>query len=222
MDNSQYRGEYSMIVPDRIYAQYRNKPDTVNWLSIVPAVSLDLEKCFDDIRNSYNIDSSSGELLNIIGRVVVLDRSYEGYVVFDPDTYYGGDDVQYGGDDIQYETTGTVASGDVSDAVFRMLLRAKIAKNNSYATLDGIVEALEYITSSTNIRVVDHENMTFSISFGSLLNSVERFVLNTFDVVPRPQGVQFAGYTEETAITQWGGLFGWGDPRAAFGQYFGV
>lgn len=222
MDNSQYHGEHHMIVPDRIYAQYRNKPDTVKWLGIVSALSVSLDDCFEDIRNSYNIDISAGELLNIIGRIVVLDRSYEGFVVFEPDTYYGADDAQYGGYDSQYESTTTTASGDVSDSIFRMLIRAKIAKNNSDATLDGIVNALSYITSASNIRIVDNEDMTFSVSFGSLLTNVERFVLNTFDVVPRPQGVQFAGYTEETAITQWGGLYAWGDSRAKFGQYFGV
>ena len=100
--------------------------------------------------------------------------------------------------------------------------KAKIEKNNNDATLDGIVSAISFITDVTSVRVIDHEDMTFSVSFGSQLNDAERLVFNLFDILPRPQGVKFLGYTEETAITQFGGIFGWGDSRATFGQYFGA
>ncbi len=123
---------------------------------------------------------------------------------------------------IQWESSGQTVNDTVSDAIFRTLIKAKIAKNNSDATLDGVVDALLYITNAAPIRVVDNEDMTMSLSFGSELDDITRFVLNTFDIVPRPQGVMFLGYTEEPAITQWGGIYGWGDSRAQYGQFFGV
>ena len=211
-------------MPNRIYAQYADKPKAVAWYNITPNMAQPLFDTFDAVRMSYNIDTAVGAQLDVIGRIVVIDRGFELFVVFDPDTYFGGsgDACQFGGIDSQFESTGSVLSQEVSDAIFRVLIRAKIAKNNNDATLDDIASALSFITESSPIRVVDNENMTMSVSFGSELTDIERFVFNTFDVVPRPQGVRFLGYVEETAITQFGGAFGFGDTRASFGFYFGA
>lgn len=211
-------------MPNRIYAQYADKPKAIAWYNITPTMAQPLFDTFDAVRMSYDIDTAVGAQLDVIGRIVVIDRGFESFVVFDPDTYFGGsgDACQFGGIDSQFESTGSVLSQEVSDAIFRVLIRAKIAKNNNDATLDGIASALSFITESSPIRVVDNENMTMSVSFGSELTDIERFVFNTFDVVPRPQGVRFLGYVEETAITQFGGAFGFGDTRASFGFYFGA
>ncbi len=208
----------------RIYAQYADKPKAVQWYNITPTIGDEISNVYEMVRNTYDIDAAVGAQLDVIGRIVVIDRGFESFVVFDLDTYFGGDGLapQFGGVDSQFEPTGEVLSSEVSDAVFRILIRAKIAKNNSEATLDGVVGALSYITSSSNIKVIDNENMTMSVAFGSELTDIEKFVFNTFDVVPRPQGVQFLGYTEETSLTQFGGAFSWGDTRANFGFYFGA
>ena len=208
----------------RIYAQYRDKPKAVAWYNIVPSLGGQIADVYEQIRTSYNIDTASSDELDTIGRIVVIDRSYESSVTFNPDTFFGGDtlNTQFGGSDAQFETTGSTVTNEISDAIYRVLIKAKIAKNNSDATLDGVVKALSYITNINPVSVVDNEDMTFSVSFGSELSDIERFVFNTFDILPRPQGVQFLGYTEETAITQFGGQFGFGDTRATFGQYFGA
>lgn len=208
----------------RIYSQYADKPKAVKWYNIVPDIADELFNVSEDVRTSYDIDLSVGAQLDVIGRIVVIDRSFESQVTYEVDTQFGGsnDQSQFGGIDSQFESTGTPISNEVSDAIFRVLLKAKIAKNNSDSTLDGIVHALSYITNSSPIQVIDNENMTFSVSFGTSLNDIERFVFDTFDIMPRPQGVKFLGYVDEDNITQFGGSFGWGDTRANFGQYFGV
>lgn len=208
----------------RIYAQYGDKPKAVKWLDIVPDMGEQISAVYEDVRNSYDIDANEGEQLNVIGRIVGIDRSFESQVFYDVDTYFGADNdaSQFGGIDSQFETTGKSISNDVSDSIYRVLLKAKIAKNNSDATLDGIVHALSYITSSSPIQVIDNEDMTFSVSFGSELTDIERFVFDTFDIMPRPQGVRFLGYVVEESITQFGGSFSWGDTRANFGLYFGA
>lgn len=211
-------------MPDRIYAQYRDKPKAVKWYNIVPTMASQIDDVYEAVRTSYNIDTNVGEQLDVIGRIVDIDRSYEAEIDFEVDTQYGSTSTesQYGGVNAQYNTTGSSIDEEVSDSIFRILIRAKIAKNNNEATLDGIVDALLTIVDVEEIRVIDNEDMTFSISFGSELTDVERFVFNTFDVIPRPQGVGFLGYVEETNITQFGGDLGFGDSRAGFGKYFGA
>jgi hypothetical protein len=210
-----------VISPNRTYAQYADKPKAVAWYGIVPTVATDIYNVYEQVRNTYDIDTQSGEQLNVIGRIVVIDRSFESQLYWDP-LQWGSTTSQFGGVGMQWTTSGTEINNTVSDAIFKVLIKAKISKNNNESTLDDIVEALEFITGVTPIRVVDNEDMTMSVSFGAPLNSTVRQVLNNFDIIPRPQGVQFIGYTEETAITQWGGQYGWGNERAQFGQFFGV
>lgn len=209
-------------MPNRIYAQYADKPKAVAWYGITPTMLEQLDAAAEAVRTSYNIDTALSQSLDVIGRIVVIDRGYESQIVIDG-IQWGQPAVQWGGINIQWQPTGMTLNQQVSDAVFRTLIRAKIIKNNSEATLDDVVAGLEFITGTSPIRVIDNEDMTFSVSFFSELDIVTRFVLNTFDIVPRPQGVRFLGYTEEPALTQWGGLFGWGSDRARFGpQFFGA
>lgn len=212
-------------MPNRIYAQYADKPKAVAWYGITPTMLEQLNEAAEAVRTSYNIDIATGQLLDVIGRIVVIDRGYESQVFFNPDTQFGAGNVaQFGGVGAQFESTGTTISDQVSDAIFRTLIRAKIVKNNSYATLDDVAAGLSFITGSSPVKVIDNEDMTFSVSFYSQLDDITRFVLNTFDIVPRPQGVRFLGYTEEPAITQFGGgeSSQFGNTRAQFGLYFGA
>lgn len=209
-------------MPNRIYAQYADKPKAVAWYGITPTMLEQLEVAAETVRTSYDIDTALSQSLDVIGRIVVIDRGYESQIVIDG-IQWGAPAAQWGGLDIQWQPAGLTLNKEVSDAIFQTLIRAKIIKNNSEATLDDVVAGLEFITGTSPIRVIDNEDMTFSVSFFSELDAITRFVLNTFDIVPRPQGVRFLGYTEEPALTQWGGLFGWGSDRARFGpQYFGA
>lgn len=198
----------------RMYAQYADKPKTVEWLNITPSMADSLFNASDNVRMSYYIDTAVGAQLDVIGRVVVIDRSYESQIVFTPDARFGA--TRFGGLSARFNNRGETVSNEVSDAIYRVLIRAKIAKNNSDATLDGIVKSLSYITNSNPITVVDNEDMTFSVSFGTELTSIERFVFDTFDVVPRPQGVRFLGYTETKSILRFGSGINFGDDRARF------
>lgn len=203
--------------PDRIYAQYRDKPKAVKWYNITRTIADELCNGFEQIRTSYDIDSAGTAELDVIGRIVNVSRSYESSIVFEPDDWGGA---QFGGAGIQFKSRSIEESSAVSDNIYRLLIKSKISKNNNPATLDGIAQSLQFITDVDSVTVTDHENMTMSVIFSSELSSTERFVLDTFDIVPRPQGVRFLGYTEGPSITQFGGRYEWGDERAQFGQFF--
>lgn len=205
--------------PNRVYGQYRNKPSARSWFNITPTISNELHTAFEDIRRMYNIDMNSGEQLNIIGRLVGATRSYESEMVFNPNAF-GKTTSQFGGE-TQFGSTSIPVNTEVSDQIYRILIRAKISRNNNDATIDNIIDALTFIIPIPNIKVIDNEDMTFRVSFGAQLDAVQRLVLDNFDVIPKPQGVRFAGYTEELMITSFGGLFDWGDERAQFGFTFG-
>lgn len=212
-----------VIAPDRIYGQYRGdvRPKIQQWYEITRTLGCELSTVAEAIRYSYDIDDATTYELDVLGRIVDISRSYEAEIELDP-TAFGKVDSQFGGVNQQFGAAKITASQDVNNQIYRILIKAKIAKNTSDATLDSIVSALNYIVPSPNTRVIDNEDMTFTVSFGAPLDSIQRFVLDTFDIIPRPQGVGFGGYVEETAITQFGDQFGFGDERAQFGFTFGA
>jgi len=221
MDGGEYYGEYHMItIPDRIYSQYRSKPKATGWFNITPAIAEQLTNVYDDVRNMYDIDAAGTAELNIIGRIVGISRSFESMIT--NDTYdWGGSVSQFGGSGVQFKSPTGLGGSTVSNDIYRMLIKAEIAKNNGDATIDNIIFALSNVIDVSAVSLIDYENMTFSVTLYSELTTTERFVLNTFDIVPRPQGVKFLGFIEQPSVTWWGGSYNWGDSRAQFGQYFG-
>lgn len=149
-----------MIAPNRVYAQYRDKPKALAWYNIVPTLAAEIETAFNGIRYSYDIDNNTGQALDVIGNIVDIGRV------------------------------------DNDDEVYRLLLRAKIAKNNSDATLDSIVTAIQFITGIENASVDDREDMTFTVEFAEPLTDQQRNIFNEYDLIPRPQGVNFLGFVE--------------------------
>lgn len=211
------------IAPDRIYGQYKGdiRPKLKRWYNITRTLGCELSSVAEEIRYSYDIDNATTFELDVLGRIVGIIRSFESSVELNPSAF-GKSTSQFGGQLTQFGASTLVNSQELSNEIYRILIKAKIAKNTSDATLDGIISALNYIVPSPNTIIVDNEDMTFSISFDTELTETQRFVLNTFDIIPRPQGVEFLGYVEEPGITEFGGPFGWGDPRAQFSFTFGV
>ena len=209
----------ALTIPTRIYSQYRGKPRAVAWYNITRTIGGQFADVFQDIRTSYNIDTATTDELNVIGRIVVMDRGYEGKIIFDPIRWGSGS--RWGGSGVRHMTPVGAGSMEVSNDIYRILLKAKIAKNNSDATIEGILQSIATITDINAVRLLDYEDMSFAVEFGETLDSVTRFVLNNFNVIPKPQGVRFTGYIETPLNTYWGGLYAWGDERASFNTYNG-
>ena len=212
------------IAPRRIYGQYRDetKPKVQAWYDITRELACPIWSNIDAVNLSYDIDSATTYELDVIGRIVGVSRSYELDITLYPSQFDGGTAAQFGGSSVQFGSTSVTDDQDVSNEIYRMLIRAKIAKNNSDATIESILESVSYIVSTPIMSLNDNEDMSFTISFSQPLSTIERLVLDNFDIIPRPQGVLFDGYIEETAITEFGGSFNWGDSRAQFGYTFGV
>jgi hypothetical protein len=178
---------------NRTYSQYRNKPKTTAWLNIVPTIADKFYQVYNDIAESWDIDTASSYELDVIGRIVGIDRSFEAL---------------------------TVASGFDNDEVYRMLIRAKIARNTTDCTSDGIIKAVRFIVGIEEFRIVNNEDFTFSVEFEDSLTPIQRYVLATFEVVPTAQAVNFLGYVENAITNRFGDgkTFGGGQ---TFSSYYG-
>ena len=90
------------------------------------------------------------------------------------------------------------------DDVYRVVIRAKIARNNSDVTIDGIRDAISFVAGDAVIEVIDGLNMSFTIVFQGPLDDLARELLLSGDALARPQGVRFSGFVEPTDLPKFG------------------
>lgn len=174
----------------RVYWQYKNSPKLKAWLQILPAIAQQqIETPLEQIVNVLDIDTATGHQLDVIARIagvesrprIVPEEAYFGYAGTPGATNYG---------EAPYIGADPLTSYPVPDHLFRVIIRAKIYKNVSTVTLDGIKEAVDFILDE-NSEVVDGQDMTIeAIWLTKILSPNLRKIVEDLDLIPRPQGVR--------------------------------
>lgn len=176
----------------RIIWQYRNGAKFKAWVAILPVIGeADISQASDDVVNLINVDSATGEALNICGRIVgIPDRPSVASDDLEVFAYDGTPGAQpygvapYIGPGVQ------VATIPLPDYLYRLIIRAKIIKNTRPATVDDVKEGVEYILGGgITATVVDLQDMTMRVILSEQPSFNVRAILELFDVIPRPQGV---------------------------------
>lgn len=213
-----------MNIPDRIYAQYRDKPKAVAWFDIARKLGGDIDAAAEAVRKSYDIDTATGEALNVIGRIVVAERSFLGDVPMNPGLFALTDGDEFGDTEAMFSAPSISQDSELSDELYRIVIKAKIIKNNGDATIENILFGMNFLLPAAEVlRVVDGENMSFSIEFYGSLTNIERFALLNATLVPKPQGVKFNGFLEGVGISEFGDEYAeFGDESAEFIGFIGV
>ena len=185
------------IAVSRIVAQYRNKSALEQWISINPDIGeAEIIAAASIIEDMYNIDTAEGEQLDIIARVVGINK--RPLVAQASFGFFGYDDTPGATayDVAPYAAPDTNILEPVSDSIFRTLIKAKNSQNYSTVTIDKIIEVAEIITGYTGLMLRNYENMTFDITTPIALDAVTQYLVDEFDIIPRPQGVDFLGIFE--------------------------
>ena len=213
-----------MNIPDRIYAQYRDKPKAVAWYAIARALGGSIEAAAQAVRKSYDIDTAVGKQLNVIGRIVVAPRSFVGSIPMNPGLFDLTDGDQFGDDDAMFSALTIDQDGQLSDELYRLVIKAKIVKNNGDATIENILDGMNFLLPKADVlRVTDGEDMSFSIEFYGQITNLERFALLNAGLVPKPQAVRFNGFLEGFEMVEFGDMDAeFGDEQAEFAGYIGA
>jgi hypothetical protein len=212
-----------MNIPDRIYAQYRNKPKAVAWYAITRELAAEIDTAAQAVRGSYDIDNNVGAQLDVIGRIVVADRNFLANTPLVV-TQFGDVDAEFGDLDAVFSALSISTDSEMSDEFFRLVIRAKIIKNNSDATIESILDGVTFLIPGANvIRVIDGEDMSFGIEFNGNLTDLQRWALLNAKLIPKPQGVHFNGFLDSYIPSEFGDLDAeFGDLDAQFHGYVGV
>ncbi len=183
--------------PDRICAQYRNKKNFVSWLNIVYKLTTELADTAAAVRIMYDIESAQGEQLDIIGRIVVVPRNFLGNVPLNPGQFADPDGAECGDDSQMFSALSIDQDSEMSDQLYRLAIKSKIIKNNSGSTIEDILFGVNFLLPDAQVlRLVDGENMSFSIEFYGNITELQRWALLNGSLIPKPQGVRFNGFLE--------------------------
>lgn len=196
-----------LSLPDRIYAQYRTKPKAVAWCDVGRKLAGDIAPAIFGVRNMYDIDRNSGAQLDVIGRIVVQPREFTGSVTMVPGWCAAAANApaECGDDTTMCSALNVDQDSQMSDDLYRLAIKAKIIKNNSDATIDSILDGMNFLLPNADVlRVTDGEDMSFSIEFYGNITELERWALRNQSFVPKPQGVRFNGFLEGVGYVECG------------------
>lgn len=108
--------------------------------------------------------------------------------------------------------TRVLVNGDIAtDEQFRLLIRARIARNGTHSTGEDFIGSLGLIFPDAPVRLFDFGGMAIYYRIGVVLSADEIATLNG-DILPRPMGVKVtAAYYDPAAY------FGFADDPLAKG-----
>lgn len=183
--------DYSSKAAQRLLWQYRNSPKFKQWIDSLPSIAdSEIAPVIERLKEILDIDQAAGEQLDILARIAGINQRPR--VTSTSISYfaYNGTPNAQPYNTAPYVSPGfTVDTVLIPDYLFRVVVRAKIAKNNSNATIDGIKESVDYIFDDDSI-VVDGLDMTIhTILLDQQPAANVEQVLAELDLIPRPQGV---------------------------------
>ncbi len=196
-----------MNIPDRIYAQYRTKPKAVAWYNITRSLAHQLGDVAQAVRVMYEIDTAVGAQLDILGRIVVIPRNFIQPVAIIPTQFASAANSpgEFGDETAMFSPLSSDADGKMSDELYRLVIKSKIIKNNSDATIESILFGMNFLLPNAEVlRVTDAEDMSFTVEFYGNISELERYALLNAQLVPKPQGVHFGGFLEAVDYVQFG------------------
>lgn len=205
---------------DLLIQQYK---ETLKLTSLVDAFTSkmnELEVVNDDLLNDRGIDTAQGFNLDVIGKIVVLDRPYtdpdpEEIFTYDNPEEIGGGFTDEGNTEIGGYFIGLspVQNQKFSDSQYRFTLRAKIIYNTSNATIEDMHTYGSFVFDR-EVSIVNRVGAV-DLTVSRPIGRQERIILD--QTFPLPAGVRL-GYL---ATAPSNGAFGFaGDDRnGGFGDF---
>ena len=147
-------------------SEYKTRPRLTSWLLWLLSEGLTYKNTVQEFLDAFNLDTAEGVQLDIIGRIVGVDR----LLSFHP------------------------VSGDsplMNDSTYRMVIKAKIIQNTWKGTLDELYEAWAVLFPEVRyFQIQDLQDMTYNVVIMGAFTPLERELIANGYIVPKPEGVR--------------------------------
>ena len=147
-------------------SEYKTRPRLTSWLLCLLSEGLTYKNTVQEFLDAFNLDTAEGVQLDIIGRIVGVDR----LLSFHP------------------------VSGDsplMNDSTYRMVIKAKIIQNTWKGTLDELYEAWAVLFPEVRyFQIQDLQDMTYNVVIMGAFTPLERELIANGYIIPKPEGVR--------------------------------
>lgn len=159
-------------------SQYSDKNKILRFLSLWLTPIQNIKECANSMYEAFDLNKAVGKQLDMIGEILVLPRT------------------------VNFQPSGGI-SPVLDDDHYRLILKAKVAKNQWKGTIKGLQDIWEVLFPNNPVLIVDGQNMTCSVVVIGLNSSLERELITHDYIVPRPEGVKYIfGYTTDPLYAQ--------------------
>ena len=146
-------------------SKYKTRPKLTSWLLWLLSEGLTYRNTLGEFIEAFQLDTAVGAQLDIIGRIVGVDRLLSFYPI-------GGE------------------SPLMDDETYRMVIKAKIIQNCWKGTLEELYEQWNVLFPDIKIQIQDMQYMTFNVVIvGAFTSLMRELILNGY-IVPKPEGVR--------------------------------
>lgn len=123
--------------------QYKQSPRLKSLINALLEQADHLERVFQQIRDAMHIDKAKGWSLDVLGRIVVLERPW---TELDPDLIFTFNGPEGGGfHEGYFISLFAHSNARIDDETYRMLIRSKILLNTTSCTIDDMLRSLSLI-----------------------------------------------------------------------------
>ncbi|WP_373033346.1 DUF2612 domain-containing protein [Sulfurovum sp.] len=186
----------------RLILQYSDKPKAIGEIAARLESISNTYSFIDSFSDEFDLDQAYGHRLDIIGKIVGISRIVRNAI---PKAYFGWDDgivpdpktfSEGALFDLFYDAGYT--STQLDDNQMRTFIRAKISKNIASAYLANdervtLQQSIMFLFDS-KAYVVDNYDMSLTIYLDAEYDLDNLILLNSQDLIPKPQGVTYKGY----------------------------
>ncbi len=191
-----------MNLPRRTYAQYAGKTKLEAWLNIGHEMAEQVAGGADAVRNCLDLDTATGESLRIISRIVATDNLKQ-EVLMNAGEYADPTGTEWGNLEKTFAEWATQTNANLGDELLRTVIRAKILKNTIEPTIENLLDAFNFLFPTANaFRLLNYHDMSFAIEYTGVVNPAESWLLDVYDFVPTPAGVEFRGFIRSYGIIE--------------------
>lgn len=173
-----------------ITSEYQGSPKFLQWLGVLLQPLDDASQCLESMSLAFDLDQAVGVQLDTLGVIIGQSRTM---------TFQPSDGV----------------SPLLDDTTYRLLLRARIARNQWDGTIDSLQSTWRKLFPGGSISIEDAQNMSATIVLSGAFTSIARDLINNDLICPRPAGVLYNYVFASLPV------FGFGPATAVIGG-FGV
>lgn len=188
----------------RVIKQYQGSMNLLAFIAGTLEIANELESVLLSLMDLPDIDMMQGVNLDVIGEIVGQSRNIVAGIDI---PFFGFADTPgalgfgeltnkaLGGPLYELGATfGTTTA--LADPEYRILIRSRIIKNSTNATPNSILASLAYLFNTQQVNIDDYDvvgTMHIRLAIGVQLDPIEKLIVSTLDILPRPAGVQLDG-----------------------------